>query len=193
MKRPPLNLPPLSVPWGRWVEENIDLTSAAISRETLDVNSAGSVFAGQADLLQGQIATIPSVSAIYERSLPPSSVTRALNPSATGYVYTLPEQTFSPPRPDQPYDFTVIANVVATGTLMTFARSLIRTNDIDNTYQHENLRPGMENTGTFSIIGTGSIGIGGIVRAEAGVIASASGTVTFTSASMWCVFSGSIL
>ena len=181
------------MPWGRWVEQNVDEVASGISVQTSDAGSAGSTFASRADLLSHQITSIPSVAAIYSRSIPNFSVTRTTNPSAVAYVYESPVQTFNPPRPDREYSYTVFANMVASGTLMTFARSLIRTNGVDNMYQHENLQPGFNTLGTFSIVGSGTIGSGGTVSAQMAVIASASGTANFTRADMWCVFSGSIL
>ena len=181
------------MPWGRWVEQNADEVANAISVQTSDAGSAGSVFASRADLLSHQIGAIPSVAAIYPRSIQNFSVTRVSNPSAVAYVYESPVETFNPPRPDREYGYTVFANMVTTGTLMTFARSLIRTNGVDNMYRHENLQPGFNTLGTFSIVGSGSIGSGGTVSAQMAVIAAAPGTVTFTRADMWCVFSGSIL
>lgn len=193
MTRSKLVLPSGAMPWGRWIEENSDDTASAIARESSDVNSAGSVFAGSATIVQNQIRATPSVAAIYQRSIIPFSVTRNSNPNATGYVYESPVQTFNPPRPDRPYTYTVIADMSVSGTLMTFARSLVRVNDVDNMYQHENLQPGYETSGTFSIAGTGTIDGGDTVRAQMAVIASAPGTVRFDSASIWCIFTGSIL
>lgn len=193
MTRPKLILPPGAMPWGRWVEQNVDDVTNAIRIQEDDASSSGSAFTARSDLIQRQIANTPSVAAIYEQSLLPFSVTRSLNPSAVAYVYESAPRTFNPPRPDKGYGYTVIANMVASGTLMTFARSLIRVNGVDNTYQHENTQPGFDALGTFSIVGSGTIDPGQNVTAQLAVIASAAGTVTFSRAAMFCTFSGSIL
>lgn len=181
------------MPWGRWVQDGVDEVTDSVARQESDSDSVGSLFASRSDLIQGQIGGIPSVAAIYQRSITPFSVTRAQNNNAVAYVYNSDPVAFNPPRPDRDYGYSVISNVTATGTLMTFARSLIRTNGIDNIYQHENTQPGNETTGTFSIVGSGTIGAGEPVICEFGVIAPSSGTVNFGHATLWCVFTGSIL
>lgn len=186
-------LPSGAVPWGRWIEQNADANSEGVDRQRLDGGSAGSLFAARADLLQGQIAATPSISAIYERVIPPFSVSRSLNPSAVRYVYNSAPITFNPPRFDRPYSYSVIANMQATGNLLTFSQSLLRTNGIDNSFQHENLRPGDENSGIFSILGSGSISEGSVVTTQFAIAGPASGTLNFGSCTVWCIFSGSIL
>lgn len=192
MTRPKLILPSLSMPWGRWVEENVDSTTSSLGSQVQDSNSAGNIFASRADLIQGQIASIPSIAAIYQRSIPPFSVTRT-STGATGYVYSSPVQTFNPPRATLPYGYQVIAVMDVSGVNLPFSRSIIRTNGIENTYQHENLQPGYQTSATYSILGSGRISEGQQVSVECGVIASDTGTLTFNRASLWCVFSGSIL
>lgn len=193
MTRPKLVLPSLSMPWGRWVEGELDETEAEIARQSADSSSASSVLASRANLLQTQIGTIPSVAAVYQRDIPPFSVFRSFTPGATAYVYSSAAQVFNPPRPDRPYDYRVIAVMDVAGVNLPFSRSLLRTNGIDNMYQHENQQPGFQTRATYSIAGSGSIGSGGTVSAECGIVASDVGTLTFNRATLWCVFTGSIL
>lgn len=192
MKRPKLVLPSLSMPWGRWVEGEIDSTLTDLDRQINDSSSSGNFFANRSDLLQGQIATIPSVAAVYERSLPRFSVTRS-STGAVGYVYPTATQTFNPPRPNLPYNYTVIASMDVSGVELPFSYSLLRVNGKDDMFQHENLQPGYLTKGTFSISGSGSITPGNNVEVQAAIVASATGTLTFNSTNLWCVFSGSIL
>ncbi|QDK03296.1 hypothetical protein SEA_ROMAN_54 [Microbacterium phage Roman] len=192
MKRPKLVLPSLSMPWGRWVEGELDSTSTGLDRQLQDSSSVGNLFASRSDLIQSQIGSIPSVAAVYERLIPPFSVTRS-STGAVAYVYPTPLQVFNPPRPDLPYNYTVIASMDVSGVELPFCYSMLRANGRDDMYQHENLQPGYLTRGTFSISGSGSIGPGDTVRAEAAIAASATGTLNFNSAKMWCVFSGSIL
>lgn len=86
------------MPWGRWVEGKTDESAAGLVRQTQDASSAGSQFASRAELIQGQISGIPSVSAIYRLPVVDFSVTRVFNPSTVGYVYDSPTYTFNPPR-----------------------------------------------------------------------------------------------
>lgn len=193
MTRPKLILPSLSMPWGRWVEEGVDDVAEGLSRQVQDSNSSGNLFASRAELIQGQISAIPSVAAIYQREIPTFSVTRFFNSSATAYVYNSAVQTFNPPRPDRPYNYQVIAVMDVSGVNLPFSQSIIRTNGVDTTYQHENQQPGFQTRATYSISGSGSITAGQTVSAECGIIASDTGTLTFSRATLWCVFSGSIL
>lgn len=193
MKRPKLNLPLDSRPWGRWVEDNLDATAAEIANRTQDSSIAGSVLSGRADLLQAQIAATPGIAAIYERQIPPFSVTRSFSPTVVSYVYDSPVTTFNPPRPDLPYNYTVIANMNATGVNFPFARSLLRTNGLENMLSHENLQPGYDTSATFSIAGSGTLIEGGRVDVQAAIMAQAPGTVSFSSIRVWCMFSGSVL
>lgn len=192
MKRPKLILPSLSMPWGRWVEGEVDQTIEGLSRQVQDSSSSGNLFASRSDLLQGQIGAIPSVAAIYDRTLPTFSVTRS-STGAVGYVYPSSSQTFNPPRPDLPYNYTVIANMDVSGVPLPFSYSLLRVNGQDDMFQHENLQPGYLTRGTFSISASGSITPGNNVEVQAAIIASSTGTLTFNSTRLWCVFSGSIL
>lgn len=193
MTRQKLILPSQSMPWGRWVQDNIDMTEAAVARETQDTGSAGSVFAGRADLIQRQIADIPSVAAIYQISLPPFQVSRTMNPNAVRYVYNSPPQTFNPPRPDEAYSYTMISNLDVEGVFFNFADSLLRVNGVDFSYRHENLKPGEETNAQLSIAGSGTLSLGQTVQAQLAIAAGQAGTVQFRSASLWCVFTGSIL
>lgn len=192
MTRSELILPSLSMPWGRWVEEQLDASAFSISRQEQDQSSSGNLFASSTDVIQGQIASIPSISAIYQRDVPPFSVSRSFNASATGYVYSSPVQTFNPPRPNLPYNYQVIAVMDVSGVNLPFSRSIIRTNGIENTLQHENLQPGFQTRATYSILGSGSIGPGESVSTEFGVIASDAGTLSFIQATLWCTFTGRI-
>lgn len=180
------------MPWGRWVEDRIDTSDSGIARIQGDASSTGNLFSSRADLISNQIRSTPSIAAIYSRSLQSFSVTRTFT-GAVGYAYPSPQQTFNPPRPDLPYNYTVISNVNVSGVPLPFSSSLIRANGIDNMFQHENLEPGHLMDGTFSISGSGSIVPGELVRVETAVVASSVGTMTFNSATIWCVFSGSIL
>lgn len=181
------------MPWGRWVEEQLDATNSDIYRQVQDSGSVGNLFASRADLMQGQIGSIPSVSAVYERSLPPFSVSLPQNNDATGYVYASSPQTFNPPRPDRPYNYQVIASMEAGGLNTPFSRSIIRTNGIDNMFQHENLQPGYQTSATYSIAGSGSIYPGDSVTVQCGIVVAESGTLAFSRVSLWCTFTGSIL
>lgn len=192
MTRPKLILPSLSMDWGRWVEENVDASEAALLVQQQDSRSAGNVFASRANLLQGQIAAIPSVAAIYSRQLPRFTVTRT-STGAVNYVYGSSPQTFNPPRSNTPYNYTVISSVDVSGVPLPFCRSLLRTNGVDNMFQHENLQPGYLERGTFSISGSGSIGPGDSVTVETAIATASTGTMTFESTNIWCLFSGSIL
>lgn len=181
------------MPWGRWVEDNADQNAEAIARQQQDSGSAGSIFASRADLIQQNIASTPSVAAVYERALPPFSVTRVFNPSAVSYVYDSQPTVFNPPRLDLPYTYTVIANMDASGVYFPFSRALIRTNGQENQTSHEILQPGTEQRAILSIVGSGNIGVGGTVEVQAAIMAQAPGTVNFSKLDLWCVFSGSIL
>lgn len=192
MTRPKLVLPSQAMPWGRWVESTQDSIAAALARETQDADSAGNVFAGRADLIGSQIASLTSVAAIYSRSLPGFSQTRSTNSSASGYVYSAPAQSFNPPRPDRSYAYTVVASFDVAGTLFTFPAALLRTNGVDNMSRHENLQPGRETSATLSIFGSGNISPGQSVTAEVAVQGPAPGTANFTRVQLWCIFSGSI-
>lgn len=192
MKRPKLILPSLSMPWGRWVEGEIDSTIDGLTRQIQDSSSTGNLFASRADLLQRQIGAIPSVAAVYERDVPPSSVTRS-STGAVGYVYPAPTQTFNPPRPDLPYNYTVIASMDVSGVQLPFCYSMLRINGQDDMFQHENLQPGYLTKGTFSISGSGSITPGNNVQVQAAISTSSTGTLTFNRTTIWCLFSGSIL
>lgn len=180
------------MPWGRWVEGEIDSTMDGVTRQTQDSSSTGSLFASRADLLQRQIGAIPSVAAVYERDVPPSSVTRS-STGAVGYVYPAPQQTFNPPRPDLPYNYTVIASMDVSGVQLPFCYSMLRINGKDDMFQHENLQPGYLTKGTFSISGSGSITPGNSVQVQAAISTSSTGTLTFNRTNIWCLFSGSIL
>lgn len=193
MTRPKLVLPSLSMPWGRWVEGEVDSTNADVSRQVQDSNSSGNQFASRAELIQGQIGAIPSVAAIYRIDVPPFSVTRTSNPSATAYVYDSAPQTFNPPRADRPYNYQVIAVMDVSGTNLPFSRSLLRTNGTDNMFLHENLQPGFQTRATYSIAGSGNIDSGQTVTAQFAVAAGGAGTLTFNRSTLWCTFSGSIL
>lgn len=193
MIRPKLILPSLSMPWGRWVEEQLDDIDAGLARQVQDSGSAGNLFASRADLLQTQIGSIPSVAAIYQRDVPPFSQTRSSNPNATAYVYSAPAQTFNPPRRDIPYNYEVVAIMEASGLNMPFSRSIIRTNGIENFFQHENLQPGYQTQATYSIAGSGSVSPGEPVTAECGMVVSQAGTLTFRRVTLYCTFTGSIL
>lgn len=181
------------MPWGRWVQDNLDATASEVSRSGQEAGSAGSVLAGRADLLQTQIAATPGIAAIYERQIPPFSVTRVFSPTVVSYVYDSPQITFNPPRPDRPYNYTVIANMDASGVNFPFSRSLLRTNGLENMLSHENLQPGYDTRAVYSIAGSGSIIEGGRVDVQAAIMAQAPGTVSFATTRLWCVFSGSIL
>lgn len=190
MTRAKLVLPSLSMPWGRWVEGEIDSISSEISVQSQEASATGNLLAARSNLLQQQISSIPSVAAVYQRDIPQFSVSRAFNPAATAYVYNSPLQVFNPPRPDRPYDYRVIAVMDVTGVNLPFSRSLLRTNNFDNMYQHENGQPGFQLSATYSISGSGSIPEGGTVSVQAAVVASDAGTLTFNRASLWCVFTG---
>lgn len=193
MTRAKLILPSGAMPWGRWVEQNLDEIQSAIAVQIQDSSSTGSLFSSRADLLQRQIADIPSIAAIYQRDLPPFSVTRVQNPTATAYVYDSAVQTFNPPRPDRAYDYNVIAVMDVSGLNLPFSRSLIRTNGVENMFQHENMHPGFQTRATYSILGSGSIAPGETVSVQCAVAVSQSGTLTFNSTQLWCTFTGSIL
>lgn len=193
MTRPKLVLPSLSMPWGRWVEGEVDDVTSAVQNQIQDSNSTGSLFASRANLIQQQIGEIPSVAAIYERSVPPFSVTRFFNPSATAYIYDSSVQTFNAPRPDRPYAYQVIAVMDVSGINLPFSQSMIRTNSTDNMYQHENQQPGFQTSATYSISGSGVLAPGEPLSVQFAVAASDVGTLTFNRATLWCVFTGSIL
>lgn len=189
MTRPTLILPSQAMPWGRWVESQQDSIAASLARETQDSNSAGNVFASRADVIQSQIASLTSVAAIYSISLPPFSVTRSTNSSASGYVYGSSVQVFNPPRPDRPYSYTVIGSFDVSGTLFTFPAALIRANGVENMSRNENLQPGRETAATLSIAGTGTSGVSEPVSVEVAVQGPAPGTATFSRMQIWCIFS----
>lgn len=193
MTRQELILPSQSVPWGRWAAENSDETSVAIQRQVSDSSSAGSVFSAQTDLLSLQVRAIPSVAAIYERDVLPFSVTRSSNPNAVRYVYNSATVRFNAPRPDRPYSYRVVANMSASGNLLTFSQSLLRVNGVENSFQHENLFPGGENQANFSILGSGAVGEGEPVDVVFAIAGPASGTLNFDACRVTCIFSGSIL
>lgn len=192
MTRNRLALPSLAMPWGRWVEENEDSTTALIESIRGDVNSAGSQFAARSDNLMSQVAAIPSLANIQQRELLPESVTRAFSPTTVGYVYSMSPITFNPPRQDRVYNYMVIANVVGTGVPMPYSRSLLRVNGIDFMYSHENQQASEFNTGTYSIAGSGTLGMGDTVTAEPGLISQSPGTMALN-ATLWCMFTGSIV
>lgn len=192
MTRQKLVLPSLSMPWGRWVEGEIDSTIEGLGRQIQDASSTGNLFASRSDLLQQQIGTIPSVAAVYDRTLAPFNVTRSAT-GAVGYVYPTSAQTFNPPRADLPYNYTVIASMDVSGVQLPFCYSMLRVNGKDDMFQHENLQPGNLTKGMFSISGSGSITPGNNVQVQAAISASATGTLTFNRTNLWCVFSGSIL
>lgn len=191
MRRNPANLPPGAMPWGRWVEENSDSTAEAIRRQQNDSSSSGSLFSARAETVQNQISSIPSVAAIYRMDVPPFSVTRA-STGATFYVYDSAVQTFNPPRPDESYDFSVIADMSASGTLFTFSYSLLRVNGVDFMFNHENTQAAYANSPTFSIMGGGKIRPGQNVQAQFALATSSTGTVTFAPTQLWCIFTGSL-
>lgn len=193
MTRQKLVLPSLSMPWGRWVQEQLDATERDISSQNLDANSTGNLFSSRADLLQERIASTPSIAAIYERQITPFSVTRFFTPSASAYVYNSPTYTFNPPRRDRIYNCQVIAVMDVQGVNLPFSQSLIRVNEVDTTYQHENMEPGFQTRATFSIAGAGRVSPGQSVSVQFGVIASDASTLTFSRASLWCTFTGSLL
>ncbi|AWY05875.1 hypothetical protein SEA_PIONEER3_51 [Microbacterium phage Pioneer3] len=193
MTRPKLILPSLSMPWGRWVEEGLDEVEAGLERQTQDSNSTGNLFAARAELIQGQIQSIPSVAATYSLSLPPFTRTLPSNTDATAYVYTTGQQTFNPPRPNLPYNFQVIAVMGAEGLNMPFSRSIIRANGHDNIYQHENMQPGFQTQATYSISASGSIVAGEVVNVDCGMVVSESGTLSFNRVNIYCTFTGRIL
>ena len=171
----------------------MDATSAAIQRQGQDSNSNGSLFSARADLITQQIASIPSVAAIYDRIIPSFSVTRSMSPSASRYVYDSAPQTFNPPTPNEPYGYTVIACMNVSGVAGQFAPSLIRTNGLENLYPHENPAPSSAQNMLSSIAGTGEIGPGGSVAATFAVASAQPGTATFAPTRLFCIFSGSIL
>ena len=171
----------------------MDTTSAAIQRQGQDSNSNGSLFSARADLITQQIASIPSVAAIYDRIIPSFSVTRSMSPSASRYVYDSAPQTFNPPTPNEPYGYTVIACMNVSGVAGQFAQSLIRTNGLENLYRHENLAPSSAQNMLFSIAGTGDISQGQSVTATFAVASAQAGTATFAPTRLFCIFSGSIL
>lgn len=187
-----MDLPPDAIPWGRWYENLNGDTATAIQRQQQDSSSVGSLFTGRADTLEDQINGIPSVAAIYERVVPPFSVSRASTPGATFYAYDSGTYTFNPPRPDRDYDFSVIANMDASGTLFTFSYSLLRVNGTDFMFNHENTQPGYTTSPTFSIMGGGKVGAGGVVNAEFALATSSTGTVNFAPTRLWCIFTGSL-
>lgn len=193
MRPPALNLPPDAMPWGRWIDAAQKEASSAISRQAQDGSSEGSLFSSRADLIENQISSIPSVAAVYQRMIPVFQVTRFLNPSAVSYVYDSPVQSFNPPRPDRPYNYTVFATMDAQGVDFPFSRSLIRTNGVENMVSHENLQPGYQTRATYSIAGSGSIFPGGRVDTQVAIMAQAPGTVVFSKVLLWCAFFGSIL
>lgn len=191
MTRNRLVLPSLAMPWGRWIESEMDSTAAAIAREEMDADSAGSRFASRAELIRGQIAGITSVTDIQQRTVIPQQISRFTNPQAIAYVYTLNPQTFNPPRPDRAYDFTVIAAMNGSGVAMPYSRSIMRLNGVEFMMTHENGKPSEFSRATYSIAGTGRIDPGQTVSAEAGIISQSTGTMTL-SATLWCVFAGSL-
>ena len=192
MIRSEMNLPSLARPWGRWVEEENDATTRAIEAQRADAGSAGSLFAARAENMQHQISALPTVASILTRTPPPQSTTRFLNPNAVAYVYPAQIQSFSAPRPDLAYDFTVIANLVGTGVPTPFSRSLLRLNGIDFMYSHENQKPSEFTTATYSIAGSGSVSPGQSVTVEAAIAAQSTGTMS-VSVRLWCIFTGSIV
>lgn len=192
MTRPKLALPPLGMPWGRAIESELDAQASGIAAQTGDASSTGSVFAGRANQIQSQIAAIPSIAAVYSLPVPNFSVTRT-STGASGYVYNSSTFTFNPPSQAIGYSYTVIVNMSASGTLLTFPTSILRTNGTDNAFRHENLQPGFETSGTFSLLGTGTTLPGDTVNAAFALQTSSTGTLNFSNCTLWCIFSGSIL
>lgn len=193
MTAPASNLGPNSQPWGRWVDTLEDANARAIESIRADSRSAGMQFRSLADNMEHQIVEIPSVSSISELTIPSFSVSRSFSPTAR-LVYDSPTITVNPPRLDQPYTVTVVANMHATGVMFPYSDSLLRVNGVDFMFSHENESPSFVATpyAEYSIMGTGSV-MGAPVTLQFAISTSAAGTVTFSNTQIWCIFSGSIL
>lgn len=121
MSRPPsLVLPSNSMPWGRWIQDTEQATSASIQAMTQDASSAGSLFAARADLLAAQIAGVQNVSTQQTVEIPP--YTRSVPAGSFDGPYRMmesPTLTFTPPRPVGDYQVILICYMNAQQTAGT--------------------------------------------------------------------------
>ena len=113
MNPPPLNLPPMSMPWGRWIQEVEDGTSGAIQAHQMDANSVGSLFSSRADLLTSQIRGINNVSTQYTVEIPPYTRASSGSIGDPPQILESPMVTFNPPRPTGTYTVVLICNMNA--------------------------------------------------------------------------------
>lgn len=113
MKPPPMNLPPLSIPWGRWIQDTESATSDAILLQQMDANSVGSQFSARADLLAAQIRGTNNVSTQYTVDIPPYTRTASGSIGSPPQILESPLVTFNPPRPTGTYTVVLICNMNA--------------------------------------------------------------------------------
>lgn len=178
------------MPWGRWLEGAVGDVDRVLAAQQADLNSAGSIFAMNANALQNQIASVPTVAGIYTLEVPDFTSTRSN--IQTRNVFDSPTYSFNPPRPDLSYDVSVIANIRASGVMTPFSSSMLRINGMETQVNHEANQPGFQSTPVLSIMGTGSVAGGAAVPVQFGIAVRATGTMTFRGCTLTCIFTGSI-
>lgn len=193
MPGPKLVLPSSAMPWGRWVEDKSRSVEQAIARERQDNSSTGSQFRARADLMERQIAGVPSVADIQELNIPTFSVSRSTPPSQRP-VYGSPLYAFSPPRPDRTYSVSVIAVIRASGAnIADYPYSMLRINGEDTLFWN-NGTPNIDmGRNDLSLMGTVSIGPGQAVQTQFGISTTSLTTVTFSQCQICCIFNGGII
>lgn len=188
MTGPKLVLPSLAMPWGRWVEDTESSTSSALRRLSQEVSNGSSSLVAQTDSLAANLSQIPSLAGIYQRVVPPFSVSRGF--SATFRVWDSPLQVFNPPRPDTAYTASVIANIRVSGVNLTFGRSFLRINGKTDAFLHENMQG--SSSSVLSIMGTVDLAPGEPLSTQFAVSSAASGTANFSGCTLTAIFNGRI-
>lgn len=189
MTGPKLVLPSLAMPWGRWTEDLNSSASSALRRLSQDSQSGNLGFEGRAQNVASQIRGIPALAGIYERIIPPFSVSR---PAASGTfrVWDSPLITFNPPDPGKSYTASVIAVIRVSGVNLMFGRSYLRVNGKDDSFSHENMQGASDST--LSLMGTVDTGPGEPLSVQFAVSGASIGTATFTDCRVYAIFNGRI-